>query len=61
MGIISSRLELEKDNRILINVLVSIRKIVNDIIIDEPIQPLQDILDIITKVLGDDDGYRNRD
>lgn len=57
MGIISSRLELEKDNITLINSLVSIRKIVNDIIIDEPIQPLQDILDIITKVLGDDDGY----
>lgn len=61
MGIISSRLELEKDNITLINSLVSIRKIVNDIIIDEPIQPLQDILDIITKVLGDDDGYWNRD
>lgn len=55
MGIIGSRLELEKDNRILTNALISIRKIIGDVIIDEPMQQLQDVLNIITKVLGDDD------
>ena len=57
MGIISSRLELEKDNRTLVNALVSIRKIIDDVIIDEPIQQLQDILDIITNAIGDSYGY----
>lgn len=60
MGIISSRLELEKDNRTLVNALVSIRKIIDDVIIDEPIQQLQDILDIITNAIGDSYGYWNR-